>query len=200
MLVIAVVMFGLIWYMNHERTKSEATVMGLCWDSSGQAHYPEKWGVNAPCDSPRALRWTKAPKLVHWKMPSYFDSYADSHRRAMDFWNKELGHEHFRPTSDESLADITIVVGSFGDGSGAMSTSHREVDGKISATITVKAPSDVRRWMLEEQHELGHVLGLAHDQTGIMNPELDETDGMRVWLLHEKDRTALTDLLGSSQL
>lgn len=195
MLTMAAMMFTLIWYMQNEETKREGTMMGLCWDSKGQAHYPEKWDINAYCDDPQPLDWKKSPKLVYWGMPKEFDTYADSHRDAMDFWNKELKQKHFISTDVESMADITIVWGSANEGTGSMSTSHRKVDGRIVATITVKTPGNIRQWMLEEQHEYGHALGLCHDRSGLMSPSLDEGEEMKVWLLHAKDRDAVLDSL-----
>ena len=63
-------MFALIAYMKGEEEKNEATMMGLCWDTQGQAHYPEKWEVNALCDDPQPLDWKKEPKLVYWDLPA----------------------------------------------------------------------------------------------------------------------------------
>jgi len=184
-------MFLLIWHLQKKETEREATMMGLCWGHTGQAHYPEKWQVNASCNSPQPLNWKKSPKLVYWDLPSDFDGYRKSHEEAMAFWNKELGHDHFKETMLKDIADVTIVWGAANDGIGVMSTNHKRQGDRITATITVKKPGDVRQWMLEKQHELGHVLGLAHDRTGIMNPELDESDGMKIWLLHDKDRKAV---------
>jgi hypothetical protein len=195
MITVAAGMFALVWYMQSEETKREGTMMGLCWDSQGKAHYPEKWDVNAYCDDPQPLDWKKSPKLVYWDLPKDFDSYSESHKLAMKFWNKELDQEHLVQTIDRELADITIVWGSANEGTGSMSTSHTKVGDRITATITVKTPGDVRRWLLEEQHEYGHVLGLCHDRSGLMNPGLDEGEEMRVWLLHQIDLDAVLDSL-----
>ena len=199
MLAVAGGMFALIWYMQKKETEAEATMMGICWDSQGRAHYPEKWEVNAKCESPQPLDWKKSPKLVYWDFPDDFDDFRSSHDEALKFWNNELGHDHFKETLVEDIADVHILWGSANDGTGAMSTSHRKVGERIIATITVKRPSDIRRWMLEEQHELGHVLGLAHDRSGIMNPELQEGEEMKVWLLHKKDRKAVLESLAPKQ-
>ena len=195
MLFIAVNMFGLIWYMKNEEAKNEATMMGLCWDSEGRAHYPEKWDVNAYCDDPQSLDWKVSPKLVYWDFKSDFDTYLDSHEGAMSWWNKELGQVHLIETQSKESADILIVWGSVNEGTGSMATSHRKVGNRIVATITVRTPGDIRQWMLEERHEFGHALGLAHDRSGIMNPDLDERGEMKVWSLHSRDRQAVLDSL-----
>jgi hypothetical protein len=194
-LSIAAGMFGLIYWMQGEETKREGTMMGLCWDAQGQAHYPEKWDVNAYCEDPQPLDWKKSPKLVYWDLPGEFNSYSKSHELAMEFWNKELDHKHFIPTNVKSSADVLIVWGSANEGTGAMTTSHHKIGDRIVATITVKKPGNSRQWMLEEQHEYGHALGLCHDRSGLMNPSLDEGEEMRVWLLHRKDLDAVLDSL-----
>jgi len=194
-LSVAAAMFTMIWWMHKEESKREATMMGLCWDVTGQAHYPEKWAINANCNSPTPLSWKKSPKLVYWYLDDKFDGYLSSHEYAMDFINEEIGSEHLIKTNIIEEADVIITHSSMNIGNGSMATSHKKIDDRIVATITVKSPGDIRRWMLEEQHEFGHVLGLAHDRTGIMNPDLDEGSQMRVWPLHAVDRDAILSSL-----
>ena len=192
---IAAAMFTAIWWMQKEEAKREATMMGLCWDLSGQAHYPEGMERNAPCDSPKPLRWKKSPKLVYWDFDKEFNSYGESHDDAIKFANDGLGQVHFVKTNSKVGADIIITHGSANVGKGRMSASHKKTDGRIVCTVKVKKPGNIREWMLEEQHELFHCEGLAHDRSGIMSLTLDEGDGMRVWHLHEVDRTAILSSL-----
>lgn len=194
-LSVAVFMFGLIWWMHGEEAKREATMMGLCWDASGQAHYPEGMARNATCANPEPLSWKKSPKLVYWDFDKEFDGYERSHDDAIRFANDGLGQVHFIKTGNRAGADIVIVHGSANVGLGAMSASHSKIDDRIVCTITVKKPGNVREWMLEEQHELFHCVGLAHDRSGIMSLSFDEGDGMVLWPLHSVDRAAILSSL-----
>jgi len=187
-------MFVLIWWMAKEEEKREATLMEVCW-KDGVAHYPETQEVKDACPGGvELLSWDKRSKEVYWSFGEDFESFHDSHREAVKWVNDELGYTALIH-SESPKADIVIVHGSANVGRGAMSTSHRKENGEIKATITVRTPTNIRAWMLEEQHELLHALGLAHDRTGIMSQSLDEPDGMKVWLLHDKDRKALQKLL-----
>ena len=187
-------MFLLIWWMAREEEK-EVTFLDVCW-YGGQAHYLETEEAKADCPGGGApLHWKKKTKTVRWDFGPDFDTYKRSHQKAIDWVNKELGFKALDTTFDDS-ADITIHQGSYeGSEGGAMATQHFKHDGTISAVIVVKHPVSIREWMLEEEHELLHALGLAHDRTGIMSKSLDEGEGMKIWLLHEKDRDALRDLL-----
>jgi len=192
-------MFFSIWWMQAEETKNEATFMDVCW-VNGAAHYPETPKDKASCPGgTEQLSWAKRSITIYWAMPKDFDVYLDSHKEAMKWWNKQLGWKQFVSVSDDANPDVRIIHGSV-SGKGAMSTSHTRSNGVMRATITVKQPGNIRQWMLEEQHELGHVLGLAHDRRGIMSPSLDETeDQMKVWLLHDKDRDAIRDLYAAKE-
>jgi hypothetical protein len=189
-LSLAIGMFLGIWKMAAKEEAKEAVFLEVCW-VGGQAYYQ---GVRDSCpEEMEPLQWKKRHKTVSWVFDSSFDVYLDSHKRAVEWVNKELGFEALRMVDGD--ADIVMLHGSANEGKGAMSTSHSRVDGKISATITVRHPQDIRAWMLEEQHELLHALGLAHDRSGIMSESLDEPDGVKIWLLHRKDRKALQELL-----
>ena len=194
-LSIAAIMFVTIWWMQGEEAKREATMMGLCWDSSGQAHYPEGMARDANCDSPQPLSWKKSPKLVYWDFDKEFDVYSESHDYALEFVNDNLGEIHLIKTQSRSSADIVITHGSANEGTGAMTTRHNKTGDRIVCTITVKKPQNIRQWMLEEEHELLHCLGLAHDRSGIMSPQLAEGDQMQVWHLHSVDRDAILSSL-----
>ena len=187
-------MFSLIWWMDKEETEREATLMTVCWDAEGVAHYQDEGNYMCP-SGVELLQWTKKTKEVYWSFAPDFNVYGESHRNAVKWVNDELGFEALL-LSESPLADIVIVHGSVNEGSGSMHTSHTKTNGKIRATITVRTPSNIRAWMIEEEHELLHALGLAHDRSGIMSPKAgQEPNGMRVRLLHDKDRKALRDLL-----
>lgn len=192
---VVVGMFLFIWRLASEEEKKEATLMTVCW-AQGQAHYPETAEQRDACPvGVQLLEWRKPTKTVRWAMDREFDGYKRSHRDAVAWVNKELGFEALKMDDSAIAPDITIEHGSYGEGRGLMSTKHRMAGEDITATILVKAPGDIREWLLEEEHELLHALGLAHDRRGIMSKTLDEGEGMKVWLLHEKDREALRALL-----
>jgi len=195
-LSVAAAMFIMIWWMQGEESKREAKMMGICWDVSGQAHYPEKWDRDSKdCADPQPLNWKKSPKLVYWDFDKEFDGYLESHRLALEFVNDNLEQVHLIETNSMAAADIIITHGSANEGTGAMATRHNKINGRIVATIIVKKPQDTRQWMLEEEHELLHCLGLAHDRSGIMNPQLKEGEHQQVWHLHKVDRDAILSSL-----
>jgi len=191
-LSVAGAMFALIWWMAKQEDAREDTFMEVCWDGDGVAHYPETKEQKDACPGGvELLQWRKNLKGVYL---SDYGMLEESHREAMKWVNNELGFQALIH-SESPDADIVIRRGDLNEGEGAMSTSHKMVDGVIQATITVRSTVDSREWMLEEQHELLHALGLAHDRSGIMSKSLDEPTGMKVWLLHNKDREALRELL-----
>jgi hypothetical protein len=194
-LSLTVFMFGLIWWMQGEEAKREATMMGLCWDASGQAHYPEGMDRDANCTTPKPLSWKKSPKLVYWDFDKEFDGFKESHDDAIKYANDGLEEVHFVKTDNKAAADIIITHGSANVGNGAMSASHKKTDDRIVCTITVKKPGNTREWFLEEEHELFHCVGLAHDRSGIMSLRLAEGDQMRVWHLHPVDQDAILSSL-----
>lgn len=188
-------MFLWIWHLNAEEEKHEATLLTVCWLDDGQAGYPETEEERATRPTElQSLKWDKQPKTVRWEFPGAFDNYLESHRDAMAWVNKELGVIALVEASGPD-ADITIEWGSVNEGRGLMNTKHFKDGDNIRAVIAVVKPGNIREWMLEEEHELLHALGLAHDRRGIMSETLEEGEDMKVWLRHKKDRTALRELL-----
>lgn len=186
-------MFYTVWWMQNEETKKEAVFMDVCW-GAGVAHYPETPETKEACPGGvEKLSWPQKTITVYWGMDINFGDYIESHVMAMEWWNKHLGWNQFVPGEIAEDSDVVIIQGGASE-SGAMSTSHSRTGSRITATITVKKPGNIREWMLQEQHELGHVLGLAHDRSGIMKRNLSEGEKMKVWHLHDKDRDAIRSL------
>jgi len=147
------------------RGEAEPTLMLVCWQGD-QAVYA------GDCEP---LIWEKIPSRI------YAPDYGEDLDYALKFW----GGAAYR-VADLDLADIVVEQGSVG--SGAMSASHR--GGRCY--ITVKLPGDSRQNMLRFSHEIGHCFGLAHDRgNSIMNPDLSEQDGPRLWVITEADRAVL---------
>lgn len=175
----------------------EPPFLEVCW-KDGVAHYPTNVDTTAACPGGVIkLQWAKKTKTIRWDMPADFDTYLSSHQLAVAWVNKELGFEAMRMTTGD--ADIVINHGNYeGPKNGAMATQHFKKDDIIRAVIMVKVPGDTRQWMLEEEHEILHALGLAHKSTGIMSRSLDEAGKQKVWLLRPNDRKALRKLLLSA--
>lgn len=193
-LSIAAGMFLWIGIGAEKSYDKEPPFLKVCWEN-GVAHYPETQDQIDACPGEVIeLLWVKKTKTIHWGLGPDFDDYKDSHQRAVDWVNDELGFKAVEMTIGD--ADIVINHGSYeGSANGAMATKHTKEGDVIRATIMVKAPGDTRQWMLEEQHEILHALGLAHKSTGIMKKSLAEPNGQRVWLLRDNDREALRKLL-----
>jgi hypothetical protein len=193
MLLVVAAMFVFVWYTHRAAQKQEAVFMGICWDSTGTAHYPVGGEGDANCDDPQSLDWKKRPKTVRWLLPAEFDDYRRSFEEALRFWNDALGDTVVVEIQDDA-ADVLLVQGSAGD-SGAMSTSHQRAADGIKSTIRVNKPGNIRLFMLQLEHELGHALfGLAHDRgRSIMNPRAGEAEDeqMKVWFVTEKDKDAI---------
>jgi len=188
-------MFALVWYTQKESRKQEAVFMGICWDAAEQAHYPVDGIHDANCANPQPLNWTKSPKLVYWGLSEDYEVYRrESYKLALDFWNKAVGKHVVEATDNEAEADIEILDGAH-DGHGAMATSHCRQGGQTHATILVKAPGNIRLFMLQLEHELGHAMfGLSHDRgRSIMHPRAGEgeEESLRVWFVTEKDKKAI---------
>lgn len=189
-------MFLWIGIWAEKQYDKEAPFMKVCW-SNGIAYHPTTQDQVDACPGEVIdLMWVKKTKTIYWDLGPEFDVYKDdAHQRAVAWVNKELGFKAVE-ISDTGDADITIVHGSYNEGSGAMHTKHHRIGDVIRATITVRAPGDTREWMLEEQHEILHALGLAHKSSGIMKKSLKEpSDRQLTWLLRDNDRAALRKLL-----
>jgi len=149
------------------RGEAEPTLMLVCWQGD-QAVYA------GDCEP---LIWEKIPARI------YAPEYGEDLDYALKFW----GGAAYR-VNDLDLADIVVEQGFAGDGDGAMAASHH---GK-KCFIRVKLPGDSRENMLRFAHEIGHCFGLAHDRgNSIMNADLSEPDGQRLWVITEADRDAL---------
>ena len=194
---LAAMMFGVVYLSQNEARKDEKTLMTVCWvpGTYEQAAYQDD--LPAPlCDAPEELVWAKKTKKVFWALGSDYDVYDRSYDEALKYWNREMDHTVFVKTDNEDEADIVIQEGA-ANSSGNMSTSHFRDGDQIVAVVRVNVPGDIRRFMLELEHELGHCLGLAHDAgSSIMNRTLPEGEQMRVWFVTSKDKKRLEEVMG----
>ena len=198
MLIFAMFWSSVVYVAWEEADKNQPTLLTVCWANTSSAYvavYQD--GLSTPtCDSPEELIWAKKIKRVYWNMPSEYDVHKEGYKLALRYWNNNLDHVVFVSAYTAEGADIVIQPR---PDSGKTATSHsRSLDGAISSVINIRPGLiDIRRFMLDLKHELGHTLGLAHDLgPSIMNKNLEEGDTQRVWLVTEKDKERLKKVMG----
>lgn len=163
--------------------KEEPGFMKVCFDINGQAHYYEK-GDTLDCQ-PSELDFRGLPILVYVEdLPEVFERDV---QEAVNTWGV------FELADGAKDASVVVRFGSTPGVGGIGATRH-------SITITgVKASIDCRECVTVGQvyavltHELGHVLGLAHDyghRFSIMHPEPTtkaESGGFRSITHHDRE-------------
>lgn len=119
--------------------------------------------------------WAKVPVAVDWSgIDSTFDSSVEY---AMGGWNHAAGCDVL--VRAPALADANVSIASYDgticggaggieDVSGATAGTGRcSVD---YAEIRLQVASDIRSVFVIVEHEFGHALGLAHDDSTLMGP------------------------------
>jgi predicted Zn-dependent protease len=197
-MAIFVLVWGSVVYVaGKEADKSQPTLMTVCWTPAYGANvavYQDEI-LTPTCDAPEELVWAKKTKKVYWAMPPEYDVHREGYRLALKYWNSNLNYTVFVVVDTAEEADVVIQPR---PDSGKTATSHsRTLDGAISSVINIRSGlTDIRRFMLDLQHELGHALGLAHDLgSSIMNKNLEEGDTLIVWLVTEKDKKRLKEIM-----
>lgn len=137
---------------------SDPTFMKVC-PSGDQFIYPVgNATASTACAQPVEITWPTLPLLVSIDLEP---DYVASAEEAIDFWNDELDATALELTAGSS--DVEVIHGSAADpGMGA--AYHNTTDGALRATVELRQPGDVHEVYRVISHELGHVLGLAHDQ------------------------------------
>lgn len=124
---------------------------------------------------PDQAPWAKAPVTVDW---SGIDStFGSSVTYAMDGWNHAAGCDVLVRAS--ALADANISIASYDGTICGGPGGIEDVSGSTAGTgrcsadyaeIRMQVLSDLRSVFVIVEHELGHALGLAHDDSVLMGP------------------------------
>lgn len=121
--------------------------------------------------------WTAVPITFEWSaLDSTFDSSFSS---ALDAWNHAAGCTVAAKAADPATANVSmlaydgVICGDAGLSDldtvpGANAGAGR--CSPASAEIRFKVLSDLLSAFVETEHEIGHLLGLAHDTSELMNP------------------------------
>jgi hypothetical protein len=171
-------------------THKESGLMLVCWEG-GIANY------NKNCEE---LKWKKG----QMPLPYYIDFgadhkvYVDSVIEAADMWNKEIAPV-FKRVDKKENAVVVVSWGAYDSNNSndcaAGYVKHRGYGGPKSAELVLRNPSDVHAVMRYAAHEFGHVLGLAHDEHGIMKPKLEDvTTELKFTLPTDHDKKLLRGL------
>jgi len=145
------------WFKKH--TPTDAGLMKVHWLPSGQAQYAN---FSGPVED---LVWPKSqfPLLVY-----VFGDAEKWVKRPMLAWNAQLGFEVFRLDVGDS-ANVSVHVFPMADLVGGQKlgeggeTLHVKSAGRMAAVVRFNSTSIVESYQIVF-HELGHVLGLAHDE------------------------------------
>lgn len=144
----------------------EPGFMEVCWQN-GQAIYTN-------CEKTQPLKWSKTelPLVYFIDFDSAHKVYVESVTTAAQAWNREIGSDVFKRTEDKSKAKVLVQWGSVTGNAGGYTSHQGDDSGPKRAEVTLVEASDVRAVHRFAMHELGHVLGLAHDdfKSSVMFP------------------------------
>jgi predicted Zn-dependent protease len=109
-------------------------------------------------------------------------------REAVSLWNKQAGCTLFQISKESPIIKVkqgTIEVGTETEDWGAGAFVNKETTrGKIIVYVPLMVGTDLQVL----HHELGHILGLAHDTSHTMKPIIKEEIGGRQAMVRAQDK------------
>lgn len=147
-------------------THTEAGLMRVCWRSDGEAIYDR-----CPDGTGNDLVWDHIPVTIRvqpYVAGADVSAGVSAVSEAANLWNTQVGLDLLRVTSD-ATADVVVIwgapveVGEDTDDAGGWCEHHRTERGHMTAEIGIISVATTRLAYLVTVHELGHLLGLAHD-------------------------------------
>lgn len=154
---LAFVIYGALTHSN------DAGLLRVCWDDDGHAHYSA-----CPAQT-EDLLWDRQAFPLDVRLVMNQEVISDEeHARhvlqgAIDEWNSQLGFEAFRLTAGEP-GEVNLIWGSISwESNDGGATSHYRMGGAQLATVHIFAIYGADLPTRVVFHELGHVIGLAHD-------------------------------------
>lgn len=146
--------------------------------------------------------WLEAPGVVPWahtpirvRLAADLDTYAEAVHAAVRMWNEQAGCQLFREEPPEELDyDVRVVFLKDEPCGGVASDPGKDVAASTyfcaggGVDISVEHLDEMQVAYVVFAHELGHVLGLAHDPSGLMAPMASTAE---LVLPSDKDRLAV---------
>lgn len=200
----AVAIFLIVWGVTHH---TEGEMLEVCWQPDGLAQYVEgSEDDHGPCEGSEQFRWpqeqiplTLAPVSSEGQPLAADTSQVRVLGQTITDLNRQVGFELFRLGTGLQPSDAEVRFGgAFPGGAGADSpppgyVAHRNGPGAYRGHVWIRSDveSSERLLFLVLQHELLHLVGLAHDDftASIMFPlTREEWETGRMSTAHVTDR------------
>ena len=147
------------------------------------------------CASPEIIKW---PLPIRVGLEPSLADYSDSLDMAINRWNGAVSKRLFLRV--DGPGDVNVSLGPVRKGI-AGSVSHVYTGDVLSASVQLHGVADITVAYHVLTHELGHVVGLAHDKrpTSIMHESLDTSgimggEELPMYLIGSEDSAALEKL------